>query len=137
MSVSWFTGTVAYLPSSRNSSTLSTSTRAIIAGKAWAQANARPPSDDSDSEDFPDDNGEAQPRDLWEEKHYAALGRMGKEAEIKILPDWKSVDLREGQGSEVCIPSFWAAEVEELPRGADIEWAALSGVVGGVKVRDF
>jgi diphthine-ammonia ligase len=35
-------------------------------------------------------------------------------------------------------PSFWAAEVEELPRGAGVEWAALQGVVGaGVKACSF
>jgi hypothetical protein len=61
---------------------------------------------------------------------------MGRGAETKMLPDWESVEIGEGQDNEMGIPSFWAAEVEELPRGAGIEWAALSGVVGAsVKVR--
>ena len=48
------------------------------------------------------------------------------------------MEIVEGQDNEMGIPSFWAAEVEELPRGAGIEWAALSGVVGAsVKVRDL
>ena len=57
---------------------------------------------------------------------------------MKMLPDWESVEIVEGQDNVMGIPSFWAAEVQELPRGAGIEWAALSGVVGAsVKVRDL
>jgi hypothetical protein len=57
---------------------------------------------------------------------------MGKGAESKSLPDWDLVSFEDVKGQH--IPSFWAAEVEELPRGAGIEWAALEGIAGAVKV---
>jgi diphthine-ammonia ligase len=138
MSVSWFTGTVAYLPFSQTSSTtLSTPQRARIAGQAWTQVHARPRPLDSNSLDFPDEDDDGRPRDLWEEKYYAGLETMGRGAETKVLPDWETVSFEHGEGSGLGVPSFWAAEVEELPRGAGIEWATLSGVVGGaVKVRN-
>lgn len=135
MSVSWFTGTVAYLPSSRNTCTsaaLFPCTRAMVAGQAWTSIHTRPVSHDTESEDSLDDT----PRDLWEEKHHAGMTSMGARTETKMLPDWDVVEVGDGEGMEGDVPTFWAAEVEELPRGAGVEWAALSGVVGaGVKVR--
>jgi diphthine-ammonia ligase len=70
MSVSWFTGTVAYLPSSQSTS-LSSSTRAAVAGQAWDAIHARPSDDDDDDQD-----SNSQSRDLWEEKHYAGLSSL-------------------------------------------------------------
>lgn len=59
---------------------------------------------------------------------------MGQNSETKRLPDWDTVSF--GEGSGLVVPRFWAAEVEDLPRDAGIEWAALPGVAGGaVKVR--
>jgi diphthine-ammonia ligase len=125
MSVSWFTGTVAYLSSSQNPSNAAFPTvqRAKIAGQAWKMTHSRP--------DPLDNNNDEQPRDLWEEKYYAGMITMGGVADTKSLPDWEVVSLGDGNEKEGIVPSFWAAEVEELPRGADIEWAALTGVVGG------
>ncbi|KAG0651085.1 Diphthamide synthetase [Hyphodiscus hymeniophilus] len=128
MSVSWFTGTVAYLPSSKQhpDATLPTAQRARISAHAWAQIHTRPEFDEDDEDD--------RPRDLWEEKHFAGREMMGRETGPKSLPNWEVISsTQEGKALEV--PSFWAAEVEELPRGAGIEWAALSGIAGGsVKV---
>lgn len=137
MSVSWFTGTVAYIPSSSgNTSTtvsLTPCTRAMVAGQAWAAIHARPAAHEAKSQDSPYDDGE---RDLWEERYHAGATSMGGSTETKVLPDLDSVEV--GEGGEIedsLLPSFWAAEVEELPRGAGVEWAALSGVVGArVKV---
>lgn len=57
---------------------------------------------------------------------------MGQSTEKKMLPDWDAVEYGEGEGEQsgLWTPSFWAAEVEELPRGAGVEWAVLEGVVG-------
>jgi hypothetical protein len=130
MSVSWFTGTVAYLPSPQSPSNdpppLSSSIRARIAGQAWTAIHARPQSNDSSASDFADD----KPRDLWEEKYYAGLASMARTTEREMLPDWDAVEYKEGEESGSWTPAFWAAEVEELPRGAGVEWAALEGVVG-------
>ena len=122
MSVSWLTGTVAYLPSSENAgiAILPTAQRARIAGQAWARTHARP--DRSDNID------DEEPRDLWEEKYHAGLSTMAQETQPRILPDWDVVSFADQESKGLSFPSFWAAEVHELPRGAGIEWAALSGL---------
>ena len=109
---------------------LPTVQRARIAGQAWKRIHARPePTDDEDDE---------EPRDLWEEKYHAGLRTMSRETELKSIPDWDVVSFESQEAGQIGIPSFWAAEVEELPRGAGIEWAALSGVAGSsVKVFRF
>lgn len=125
MSVSWFTGTVAYLPFSQNSSTatLPIAQRAKIAGQAWIWIHTRL--------HIPDENDDDQTRDLWEEKHHAGFQTMGQGTKTMSLPDWEIVSIRNTARNGLVTPSFWIAEVEELPRGAGVEWAALSGVVGG------
>lgn len=60
---------------------------------------------------------------------------LGRKTESRNLPNWEVVSSENQSENGLKIPSFWAAEVEELPQGAGIEWAALSGVAGGaVKV---
>ncbi|OAF58640.1 hypothetical protein VC83_05062 [Pseudogymnoascus destructans] len=47
--------------------------------------------------------------------------------------EWENV---EGEETGLGVSPFWAAEVEELPRGVGVEWLAGAGVVGeNVKVR--
>lgn len=91
-----------------------------MAGRAWILAHARKSLDEDEDED------EEEVRDLWEEKHYAGKERRGGEKAEWRLPDW---DLVKGEIGE--LPPFWAAEVEELPRGALVEWHAHVGIMGG------
>lgn len=93
---------------------------AVNAGRAWALAHVR------NDEDEDEDVGEV--RDLWEEKFYAGMQRRGAEKEELALPDWDTV--RCDRPMRLECPPFWAAEVEELPRGAAVEWHAHLGVVG-------
>lgn len=122
MDVQWFTHVVAYLPSS---SAQLAKQKAIIAANAWARLHT-PSAPEAEGD-------EEEERDLWEQKHFAGMENRGGSESVRLLPDWGVVEggkREEGDGSP-----FWAAEVEELPRGAGVEWAAGLGLKGsGIKV---
>jgi diphthine-ammonia ligase len=124
MSVQWWSSAVAYLP---RSSLEAVAEKAAIACRAWALVHQRDvDGGESESEEM---------RDLWEEKHYAGMEVRGAGKVEKLLPDWDVVERGCGQGEEMMVPPFWVAEVEELPRGSEVEWHAQLGIVGGpVKV---
>lgn len=111
MDVGWWTSAVAYLPRGADAQ------RAVLAGRAWGLLHERGSEEEDD-----EDGGE---RDLWEEKHLAGMEQRGGGVTRRELPDWEVLKGQTGA------PPFWAAEVEELPRGAGIEWHAHVGVVGG------
>ncbi|KAK2628256.1 hypothetical protein QTJ16_002902 [Diplocarpon rosae] len=125
MHVSWLTSCVAYIPHTP-SSELSGLARHRILEQAWRLLHAKPNGEDEEAEE-----GEAE-RDLWEEKHYAGMELYGAGAAATTVPGWEVVSVAGGETA----PPFWTAEVDELPRGAGVEWAAGWGVVGGrVEVR--
>ncbi|KAK0119187.1 hypothetical protein ONS96_012251 [Cadophora gregata f. sp. sojae] len=124
MHVSWLTSCVAYLPTSTNSLV---SQRSRILSEAWSLLHQAPTDHEDDNED---EEADDQPRDLWEEKHYAGMEVRGAAKDERAYPAWDNVDMSSCAGKDVC-PPFWTAEVEELPRGSMVEWAAGVGVVGG------
>ncbi|KAG9248833.1 hypothetical protein BJ878DRAFT_451516 [Calycina marina] len=123
----WFTSVVAYLS---HSSPSQSHERACIAAQAWRSVHIPPADRSSDDEDDP-------VRDLWEEKFHAGMEiRGGSDKEI-VLPNWELAERLDGEGDVA--PPFFAAEVEELPRGSDIEWHAHLGIAGArvtVEVRE-
>jgi diphthine-ammonia ligase len=144
MEVQWFTYAIAYLPSSSSpvqkqpletDQNLNTCARALIAAKAWSHFHLPTPSSLEEGEDEQNE----EERDLWEEKYLAGTQPLSGNAEEKTLPDWEIVEStikRERQN----LPPFFAAEVEELPRGAGIEWGiglGLRGAKGSIKVGHF
>ncbi|TVY47126.1 Diphthine--ammonia ligase [Lachnellula occidentalis] len=108
MSVSWWTSAVAFLPRASDPQ------HAVLAGRAWELLHKRDGEGESDED-------EEEERDLWAEQQCVGMGAKDAKGE---LPDW---DVVRGEGA----PPFWAVEVEELPRGAEVEWHAHLGVVGG------
>ncbi|OBT47632.1 hypothetical protein VE00_02995 [Pseudogymnoascus sp. WSF 3629] len=99
--------------------------RARLAGVAWENRYRRVVEGEED--------GEEEDVDLWELTNRRGEEMMGGEKQEKALPEWENV---EGEEGGLGVSPFWAAEVEELPRGVDVEWLAGVGVVGkSVKVR--
>ncbi|KAL5347093.1 hypothetical protein ACLOAV_008236 [Pseudogymnoascus australis] len=97
--------------------------RARLAGVAWAERHRV----------LVEEEGEEEDVDLWELTNRRGEEMMGGERLEKRLPEWERV---EGEGGGLGVSPFWAAEVESLPRGVDVEWLAGVGVVGeSVKVR--
>jgi len=111
MNVQWWTSAVIYLPRSSSSLPLSSNSKARLAARAWIAAH-RPFTDDDDDES----------RDLWEEKHYAGKTTLGTSTAAVQLPDWEIL------GDTRACPPVFAVEVEELPRGAAVEWHAHLGI---------
>ena len=127
MQTYWFTSAVAYLPAS-SSSTLPSSTRAIIAGRAWSLAHTPPPSS-SESDD--EDDGDAP--DLWEAKHnhkhhqnQTPLSASSKTRHHHhTVPNYSLLSPTTLSNPA---PPFFAVEVESLPRDSAIEWHAHIGL---------
>ena len=100
--------------------------RARMAGVAWRERHARPVEGEGEGE-------EEEDVDLWELTNRRGEEMMGGERSEGGLPEWESV---EGEEGGLGVSPFWAAEVESLPRGVDVEWLAGVGVVGeSVRVR--
>lgn len=124
MDVLWWTGAVAYLSRDTPMRILY---KAKLAGQAWEslhKGGAVETSDETDSE-----SGEVGEPDLWEERYNRAFERREEKKTPRSLPD-HSVVLSYGNCKEK-LPPIFAAEVEELPRGSDIEWQALLGITKG------
>ncbi|KAH7364186.1 ATP binding L-PSP endoribonuclease family protein-like protein [Rhexocercosporidium sp. MPI-PUGE-AT-0058] len=134
MHISWLSSCVAYLPSSTNTSTSPlTAQKSQILGQAWKLLHQQ----SSSSSNTPSDDEDA-PRDLWEEKHYAGMEIRGGAKDEREYPAWDTVDCSATEENATASPPFWTVEVEELPKGSMVEWAAGWGVVGGpVKVFDI
>jgi diphthine-ammonia ligase len=133
MDLCYWTGVVAYLSKDTSSNI---SRKAKLAAKAWSKANSGRWGERDDGKDS--DGSDADERDLWEERyHMAFIHREAAKTPVKKLPDWSVVKpdyLKVGRDNVVYprqLPAFFAAEVEELPRGSDIEWHALLGVTRG------
>ncbi|EYB22805.1 hypothetical protein SNK04_008254 [Fusarium graminearum] len=118
MKVQWWTSSVAYFPRASSSAEIQRS--AQLAGHIWRKAHGSP------DEDEEADGGP----DLWDLKFnpaYMSLGNDDKTAR-KAIPDWDVLTLRQQNEPETCIPPMFAAEVEELPRQAEVEWHAHNGL---------
>ncbi|KAK0751581.1 hypothetical protein B0T18DRAFT_318086, partial [Schizothecium vesticola] len=113
--VQWFAGGVAYFPRSASAQAM-----ARLAGRAWHAVHSRPVEGSEDEEeDGPD---------LWDRRFnplYRTLDSSGGGGgrATSSFPDW---DVLEGDA----VSPFFAAEVEELPRGAGVEWHAHVGFAG-------
>ncbi|KAM0559683.1 hypothetical protein ACHAPJ_004207 [Fusarium lateritium] len=118
LKIQWWTSSVAYFSRANSSAEIQRS--AQLAGHAWKQAHGSP--DDEEEAD----NGP----DLWDLKYnpeYMSLAN-DENAGRKSIPDWEALTLRQQNEPDTCIPPMFAAEVEELPRQAAVEWHAHNGL---------
>ncbi|KAJ5646503.1 hypothetical protein N7490_002875 [Penicillium lividum] len=110
MEVDWWLGAVAFLTGGEH-----IKTQAKVAWHLWKRMHTRP--DDVEDED----EDEGPQLDAWDIKY----GRRAEE----LIPDAGSVSLPKfsvlDSEDALAIPPFLAVEVDELPRGSDIEWQGL------------
>lgn len=110
MSVSWWTGGIAFIAGKSD-----VRMKAIIAWEAWKGVHQK--------DLWEKDGVEEDDLDPWDMK-YGGLGSLMKDdAEPQSLPDIARLSAARSD----IIPGFFAIQVEELPRGCDIEWQGLGG----------
>lgn len=113
--VDWWLGAVAFLAGED-----STDAKARMAWRLWKWMHTQ--KDEEIEEDEPE-------LDAWDVKYgRRADQQKSKPARPANLPNFAVVQSRGG------IPPFFAAQVEELPRGSDIEWQGLGCLSGRVTV---
>ena len=108
MSVSWWTGGIAFITGECD-----VQMKAILAWELWKGVHQKQLWEKDEMED--------DGLDPWDKK-YGGLGTLVTgEAEVPSLPD--IARLSASLSSE--IPGFFAIQVDELPRGCNIEWQSL------------
>lgn len=108
MSVSWWTGGIAFITGEADARM-----KAIVAWEIWRGVHQK--------QLWEKDEVEDESLDLWDKK-YGGLGSlMAYEAEVKSLPDIARLAI--SPSGEV--PGFFAVQVNELPRGCNIEWQGI------------
>ena len=94
--------------------------RASLAGTAWGRAHAHPGDEDAE--------GLERGPDLWDRRFNSEYMTVGDEPSGPApLPDWETFEDRESLDQQ---PPLFAVEVEELPRGAAVEWHVHGGLSG-------
>ncbi|EFE41076.1 ATP binding L-PSP endoribonuclease family protein, putative [Trichophyton verrucosum HKI 0517] len=109
MEVRWWMGAVVFL-----SAHAGVRSRAAVAWDMWKWMN-----EDHHTEDTEEGDGDSSTFDVWHVKYGGQYSQPKKEVTMLPIPDFDIV-----QGTSV-IPSFFAIEVDELPRGSSIEWQGL------------
>ncbi|KAJ5759114.1 hypothetical protein N7520_006270 [Penicillium odoratum] len=110
MEVDWWLGAVAFLTGGEH-----IKTQAKVAWHLWKKMHTRP----DDLED--DDEDEGPQLDAWDIKYGRRAEELIPEAGSVSLPKFSVLDSEDA----LAIPPFLAVEVDELPRGSDIEWQGL------------
>ncbi|RYP49737.1 hypothetical protein DL768_004606 [Monosporascus sp. mg162] len=140
--VQWWSSAVAYFPRSPSSADMRR--RVALAAAAWRLAHLWGTESSSSASSPSEDAGP----DLWDRKYNMAYQFFvdGTDEETHSIPDWEVLagfnadDSGEAtKRQRGCLPFMFAAEVEELPRSAGVEWHAHLGLakVGAGSVRVF
>ena len=108
MQVDWWLGAVAFLTGEKQH----IETQVQVAWRLWKKMHTRP---DSNNED-----DEGPQLDAWDIKYGRRTEELMPEAGSSRLPRF---DVLDDESTE--LSPFLAVEVDELPRGSDIEWQGL------------
>jgi diphthine-ammonia ligase len=108
MQVDWWLGAVAFMTGGAH-----VQAQVRIAWELWKKMHTRPVDDE--------DEDEGPQLDAWDIKYGRRAEELIPQAVESSLPKFSVLD----EDSELSIPPFLAVEVDELPRGSDIEWQGL------------
>jgi diphthine-ammonia ligase len=128
MQVNWWAGAVAFLV--RGNDQLQVRTQARVAWELWKNVHTEKTEDSDDDED-----DEGRQFDAWDIKY----GRQTEDvaAQTWNLPDFGSLASGSAETStSTSVSPFLAVEVDQLPRGSDIEWQGLGYRCGNVSIED-
>ncbi|KAJ5701759.1 hypothetical protein N7488_009307 [Penicillium malachiteum] len=109
MEVDWWQGAVAFLTGGKE-----IHTQARVAWHLWKKIHTRPEEADEDDDD------EGPQLDAWDIKYGGRAAEVIPEAASVSLPKFCVLE-----GDDCTVAPFLAVQVDELPRGSDIEWQGL------------
>ena len=124
MGVSWWTGAIAFVVGDHDAPE-----KAVTAWMLWEKLHEVPKAEDSEEED-PDDGPDVWDRRYGIHQAYCSTDEPPKNP----LPAFHSVD-SDGKTCDSLVPGFFAVQVDDLPRGCDIEWQSLGIAHGRVKIQ--
>ncbi|MCJ1455565.1 hypothetical protein MMC28_005920 [Mycoblastus sanguinarius] len=108
MGVGWWTGGVAFILGQQD-----VQIKAMVACEIWKRAHQRGLWEKVEEQE--------DGLDVWD-RTYGGMGNLVKaEAGSRSLPDFAAMPDLEDPG----VPGFLAVQVDELPRGCDVEWQSL------------
>ncbi|KAL9107534.1 MAG: hypothetical protein Q9187_008410 [Circinaria calcarea] len=114
--VTWWTGAVAFIAGERD-----VQRKATIAWTVWEKMHEPPHMEDCADEEEPSGP------DAWDKK-YGGLGSFSNNEVVgHRLPDFET--LIHPAGQDLITPGFFAVQVDEIPRGCEVEWQSL-GIAG-------
>jgi diphthine-ammonia ligase len=117
MRVDWWLGAVVFLATDQQR----IQSKARVAWQLWEQMNRQCVNDNADEDEEP-------ALDAWDIKYGRHEDRRHASTRGHSLPNF---DIVRGTPQ---IPPFFAVEVDELPRGSDIEWQGLGSRCDRVKI---
>ncbi|KAL1837958.1 hypothetical protein VTJ49DRAFT_3229 [Mycothermus thermophilus] len=140
MGVQWWTSVVAYFPAEDKKDDYRPTMKWLVeaAELVWRLAHTL------DDEEKEDDDEEEEGPDVWDRKFNhqymtfasgqgkSGLGSGG--AGAGAIPDWSVLaETDPTSPASKIVPPMFAAEVEELPRGAMVEWHAHFGIANAAE----
>lgn len=120
MNVSWWTGGIAFITGE-----IDVRMKAVVAWEIWKEVHQK--------RLWEKDGAEEASLDVWD-KRYGGLGSLIKEeGEVQSLPDLARLSISPFDKP----PGFFAVQVDELPRGSNIEWHGLGATNPNVDVVSY
>ncbi|KAI9671539.1 MAG: hypothetical protein M1817_003591 [Caeruleum heppii] len=113
MQVNWWIGGIAFMTRGDD-----IRTRVKIAAECWEKRNS--------INEMPKEE-EQTDIDVWDRTYGTLKSIRSEHQKTNSLPDLVMIDSEDGEPPDC---PFLAVEVEELPRGSEIEWAALGSAAG-------
>ncbi|MCJ1471815.1 hypothetical protein MMC13_000456 [Lambiella insularis] len=113
LQVNWWSAAVAFFVADAD-----VEEKALITWCCWKRMHQPPVLD------VQDDDGSSDGPDIWDRRYNGLMSSGLEEKTAHSLPEFsrlKSNTLHRGTS----VPAFFAVQVEELPRGCDVEWQSL------------
>ncbi|MCJ1233862.1 hypothetical protein MMC14_001820 [Varicellaria rhodocarpa] len=124
MKVTYWLGAIAFIAAEDD-----IQYKAAMAWKIWKSLHLSTNAGDNDEEE--EDDGP----DAWDRKYGGCSSFSIEDSSPRHLPDFKAIQPRQGHDS--IVPGFFAVQVDEIPRGCEIEWQSLGIVSDKICVQSY
>ncbi|KAI9840873.1 MAG: hypothetical protein M1837_001252 [Sclerophora amabilis] len=131
MKVDWWAGGVAFITGDGDD----IRRKAVIASEVWTKRHSIATHTDGDNDkeqEEEDDDG----TDIWDRRYGGTNRPLASHDPAHDIPNLDMVIRPPTSSNSPTPPPFFAVQVHELPRGADIEWSSLGSAHGRILVHD-